>query len=180
MTRNRIAALRREAGLNQKELGQKLGVGQTTVSAWEIGRNEPDNAALNRMAQLFHVSIGYLTGYEEDNGRRGLSEPEYRAAMKEAHEKAEKLRFEREREREEKKEQEAKFGVTEEEIEELFRNELLNEWEQSGQDCFFETYQIGKYFEFLTEEQRSRVVTVVEQMFPLAVLGMYTDEQPRK
>ena len=31
--KDRIAALRREAGMNQRELGQKLGVGQTTISA---------------------------------------------------------------------------------------------------------------------------------------------------
>ena len=33
MAKNRIAALRREAGLNQRQLGARLGVGQTTVSA---------------------------------------------------------------------------------------------------------------------------------------------------
>jgi len=169
MTRNRIAALRREAGLNQKELGQKLGVGQTTVSAWEIGRNEPDNAALNRMAQLFHVSIGYLTGYEEDNGRRGLSEDEYRRLGEEA---AERLR--------EKAWERAQEDPPDEEAEERLRQDLIQEWLNSGQGGFFETYLVGKYFEFLTEGQRKRVVTVVEQMFPLAVMGQYTDEQPRK
>lgn len=64
--KNRIGILRREAGLNQKELGQKLGVGQTTVSAWETGKNEPDYESLHKMARMFHVSLGYLAGYEED------------------------------------------------------------------------------------------------------------------
>lgn len=169
MAKNRIAVLRREAGLNQRQLGARLGVGQTTVSAWEIGRNEPDSEALSRMAQLFHVSIGYLTGYEEDNGRRGLSEDEYRRLGEEAVAR----RQEEERER-------AMENPGAEEIEEQLRQDLIREWLNSGQGGFFETYQIGKYFEFLTEEQRKRVVAVVEQMFPFAVMGRYTDEQPRK
>ena len=85
MERNRIAVLRKEQGMNQKELGMALGVGQTTVSAWETGKNEPDAASLRKMAQLFHVSIGYLIGYENDS-HRGLSGAEYAAyeAQKEA------------------------------------------------------------------------------------------------
>lgn len=76
MVKNRIAALRKEDGMNQKELGLKLGVGQTTVSAWETGKNEPDTESLHRMSKLFRASIGYILGYE--NGiHRGLSPEEY-------------------------------------------------------------------------------------------------------
>ena len=121
------------------------------------------------MAQLFHVSIGYLTGYEEDNGRHGLSEDEYRRLGEEA---AERLR--------EKAWERAQEDPPDEEAEERLRQDLIQEWLNSGQGGFFETYLVGKYFEFLTEGQRKRVVTVVEQMFPLAVMGQYTDEQPRK
>lgn len=78
MVKNRIAVLRKEQGMNQKELGMKLGVGQTTVSAWETGKNEPDAESLHKMARLFRVSIGYLTGYEHGM-YRGLSGEEYEA-----------------------------------------------------------------------------------------------------
>ena len=57
MVKNRIAVLRKEQGMNQKELGMKLGVGQTTVSAWETGKNEPDAESLHKMARLFRVSL---------------------------------------------------------------------------------------------------------------------------
>ena len=77
MATNRIRALRKEAGYNQKELGEQLGVGQTTVSAWEIGRNEPDNELSHKMAQLFGCSIGYLMGYEPESDQRGLSVDEW-------------------------------------------------------------------------------------------------------
>ena len=62
MAKNRIAMLRKEQGMNQRELGERLGVGQTTVSAWETGKYEPDNDSMNTMAQMFGVSIGYLAG----------------------------------------------------------------------------------------------------------------------
>lgn len=64
--KRRIATLRRLKNMTQKELGQKLGVGQTTVSAWETGKTTPDVIQLRSMAQLFHVSIDYLLGYEAD------------------------------------------------------------------------------------------------------------------
>lgn len=171
MAQNRIAALRREAGLNQKELGQKLGVGQTTVSAWEIGRNEPDSAALNRMAQLFQVSIGYLAGYEKDNGRRGLSESEYQAAQRANFEKAEQRKFEREIKRQQMP------GMTEEELEEILQSELMHEWLESGRNCYLETYQIEKYFEYLSEEQRQRAVKIIELAFPNVTRSAYASDE---
>lgn len=68
MERNRIGALRREKGWNQKELGDKLGVGQTTVSAWEAGKNEPDYKSIRAMVALFGVSADYLLGFEKKAG----------------------------------------------------------------------------------------------------------------
>lgn len=81
MPNNRIAPLRREYGMNQKELGEQLGVAQTTVSAWETGKTEPDGAALGKMAQMFHASIGYIMGYERESLTRGLSKADYDALI---------------------------------------------------------------------------------------------------
>ena len=77
MKTNRIAELRRENGMNQKELGAALDVAQTTVSAWETGRNEPDSVSLGRMAKLFHTTIGYLMGLESESYLHGLSKEQY-------------------------------------------------------------------------------------------------------
>ena len=60
---NRIKMTRESMGLTQKEFGKMLGVGQTTVSAWELGRNEPDYESLRKMSQLLDCSIDYLMGY---------------------------------------------------------------------------------------------------------------------
>lgn len=59
---NRIKMVRKSMGLTQKELGKMLGVGQTTVSAWELGRNEPDYEYLRKIAKLMECSIEYLMG----------------------------------------------------------------------------------------------------------------------
>lgn len=63
MIQNRIGLLRKENGLNQLELGELLGVGQTTVSAWENGTNEPSMRLWHEMSVLFGVTISYLAGY---------------------------------------------------------------------------------------------------------------------
>lgn len=173
MVKNRIGALRREAGLNQKELGQKLGVGQTTVSAWETGKNEPDHESLHKMAQMFHVSLGYLAGYEEDvDGRRGLTKEETAALWEERHRERERRRMQADFERMEQMD----HGLTDEELEELQQEALIDDWKASGQDGFLETFLISRYFEYLTEAQRQRAVQLVEIAFPNARKGLYTDE----
>ena len=56
----RIAALRREAGLNQAELAQRLQISPSAVGMYEQGRREPSADTLVAMAQLFGVSVDYL------------------------------------------------------------------------------------------------------------------------
>ena len=56
----RIAALRREAGLNQAELAQRLQISPSAVGMYEQGRREPSADTLVSMAQLFGVSVDYL------------------------------------------------------------------------------------------------------------------------
>lgn len=172
MSKNRIAVLRKEAGMNQRELGIKLGVGQTTVSAWETGKNEPDNESMHKMAQLFRCSIGYLAGYEHDHATKGLNQEQIRdLAAEEEREKMVEEWMEAEEER--------RAGITRKEIEEWEEYHLHREWREKAPDMYLELYQISKMFEYLTEAQRKRVLTVVESMFPYAVKGKHTDEIPR-
>ncbi len=64
---NRIAELRKEAGLNQKEFGKLINAAQTSVSNWELGLREAPYDMLVKMADYFGVSIDYLLGREEQN-----------------------------------------------------------------------------------------------------------------
>ena len=59
---NRIKELRAEMGIYQSELAKLLKVRQNTISTWETGRSEPDQAALREMSKIFDVSIDYILG----------------------------------------------------------------------------------------------------------------------
>ena len=72
-----IAALRKEQGLTQEQLGEKLGVTGKTVSRWETGTYLPPAEALVSMSDLFVVSINELLS------GKWLSAAEYRQAAEE-------------------------------------------------------------------------------------------------
>lgn len=65
MTRNclseNIAKYRKEAGINQEELGKEVGVSAQAVSRWECG-GTPDVELLPAIADRLHVSIDALFG----------------------------------------------------------------------------------------------------------------------
>ena len=55
-----IAELRREAGLTQLELAEKLSYSDKAVSKWESGASIPDVGVLLEIAKLFGVTVDYL------------------------------------------------------------------------------------------------------------------------
>lgn len=155
MVQNRIKMLRKEAGYNQKELGEILKVGQTTISAWEIGRNEPDNAASHTMAKLFGCSIGYLMGYESESEHRGLTEKEWNQLIQ-------KKRIENEK----KEDIERERDVEREEIQRIIGKEeqesIIEEWEKSGKPTFPEAIEINAIMDELNMDQRKAVLDMVK------------------
>ena len=58
----RIAAYRKEQGLTQEGLAQKLGVTNQAVSKWESDQCCPDIMLLPALADAFHISIDELFG----------------------------------------------------------------------------------------------------------------------
>ena len=56
----RIAALRRDRGLTQLDLAEKLGVTDRAVSKWETDGGYPDITLLPAIADLLGVSLDYL------------------------------------------------------------------------------------------------------------------------
>lgn len=56
----RIAALRKEAGLSQTELAQRLKISPSAVGMYEQGRREPSSQTLVAMAKCFGVSTDFL------------------------------------------------------------------------------------------------------------------------
>ena len=64
----RIAELRIQKGLSQKEFGKQIGAAQNTVSNWEKGNRVPDAPTLNKIANFFGVSVDYLLGNDNSTG----------------------------------------------------------------------------------------------------------------
>ena len=63
----KIARLRKEKGLTQKELGEKLFVTDKAVSKWERGLSLPDITLLEKLAKELDIDIYDLFGLEERN-----------------------------------------------------------------------------------------------------------------
>lgn len=63
-----IKMLRVKNGYTQKELSKILHVKPTTVSGWELGRNEPSIDVIQQMAKLFDVTADYLIGVSPSSG----------------------------------------------------------------------------------------------------------------
>ena len=70
-----IAVLRKEKGLTQEQLGEKLGVTNKTISRWENGNYMPDVEMLSLLSKEFGVSINELI-----SGERLLAEDFKKAA----------------------------------------------------------------------------------------------------
>ena len=64
----KLKYLRTEGGLTQCQLAKKLGIGQTTVAAYENGTHEPQLYSLIAYADFFGCSLDYLVGRTDDAG----------------------------------------------------------------------------------------------------------------
>lgn len=58
----RLRELRKEKGLSQVELGERLGYGYTAISNYESGRNEPSFSDFIRICEILDVSADYILG----------------------------------------------------------------------------------------------------------------------
>lgn len=68
-----IASLRKERGMTQLELAEKMGVTDKAVSKWERNLSCPDIYSLPRLAELFGISVDELVraAPEADKGQSG-------------------------------------------------------------------------------------------------------------
>ena len=64
-----LAKLREAKGLTQTEVGEALGVGQTAVSMWETGTNNPRSIHLIKLSKLFDCTIEELLGDRATDGK---------------------------------------------------------------------------------------------------------------
>ena len=62
MLSENIKNLRKEKGMSQEELAEKLNVVRQTVSKWEQNLSVPDSEMLIKIADVFEVSVSSLLG----------------------------------------------------------------------------------------------------------------------
>ena len=75
----RIQELRKQRGLSQAALGEKLGVKQNTISQWESGARHLDDKTLSLLADVFGVSVDSLLGRAQNEWLQPLLEAYLRA-----------------------------------------------------------------------------------------------------
>ena len=73
-----IAALRKEQGMTQLELAEKMGVTDKAVSKWERDLSFPDVNSLPKLAEIFHVSVDELMQVKTD--AKGNGEEKHKTA----------------------------------------------------------------------------------------------------
>lgn len=61
---NAIKERREELGMTQTELADKLGIGQSSVASWEIGRAMPSAGNLLKLSQVLDCSLDRLMGLD--------------------------------------------------------------------------------------------------------------------
>ena len=62
----RLKKLRKDAGLTQVDVAEKLGISQPAYASWERGVKKPTQENLVKIAQILNVSIDYLVGNSEE------------------------------------------------------------------------------------------------------------------
>lgn len=77
----RLKKLREQKKLNQTELANLLEVSNGSISKWERGDRQPDYETLERIADIFNVTIDYLLGrsdvkYKSDDSQMSFSTPQ--------------------------------------------------------------------------------------------------------
>lgn len=62
----RLKTLRKEAGLTQVDVAEKLGISQPAYASWERGVKKPTQDNLVKIAQVLNVSVDYLVGNSDN------------------------------------------------------------------------------------------------------------------
>lgn len=63
---NRLKKLRKQMGLTQTQLAERMGVTKSMISYYEVENRRPSPETLIKLAHIFHVSTDYLLGIESE------------------------------------------------------------------------------------------------------------------
>ena len=67
MIGKRLRLLRKDKKISQEELADIIGVQKSTVSLYEIGKNDPSDKVKIEIAKYFNISLDYLIGVIDES-----------------------------------------------------------------------------------------------------------------
>ena len=69
----KISQRRKELGLTQKELAEKLNISDKTLSRWETGKQIPDSLTIPEIAKVLDISINEIYGVDYEGNKTTAS-----------------------------------------------------------------------------------------------------------
>ncbi|MCI1858287.1 MAG: helix-turn-helix transcriptional regulator [Sporolactobacillus sp.] len=81
MLGDRMKQLRKEHGLTQDQLAERLNVKKTTISNYETGYSTPSNEMLKKLASTLNVSTDYLLERTDNPALTGKDEKDIAKTM---------------------------------------------------------------------------------------------------
>lgn len=75
MIKPRYSELRKALGFTQKQVADFLNISRTTYTQYERGSSAPNLETLDKLSELFHVTIDYLLGKADVNLSSKESQP---------------------------------------------------------------------------------------------------------
>lgn len=67
---NNMRELRKKKKLTMKQLGQMVGVSESTISLYENGKHEPDILTMIRIADALETTVDHLLGKEPEKKQK--------------------------------------------------------------------------------------------------------------
>lgn len=71
----KIKHYRKQAGLSQEKMAEKIGVSRQAITKWENGETMPDIEKCDRLAAFYGIKIDALLHYEEKVGKTKVAPP---------------------------------------------------------------------------------------------------------
>ena len=66
MLGKRLEALRIQCGMSKRDVANALKIHDTTYGKYELGHREPDIETLEKLAECFNTTMGYIIGESPD------------------------------------------------------------------------------------------------------------------
>lgn len=63
--KDKLKELRLSKNLSQMQLSQQIGLSQSAIAKWELGKTEPTASAIIILAKFFNETTDYILGLED-------------------------------------------------------------------------------------------------------------------